>query len=270
MHQPPNSGSHNPDYFWHQSLTFISQALKVAIHKHRCMQLIIGLHTQFDCAIQGQELVGLNGLVVNQNIPHACLVQQGEVLVSFIEADSFWGNYLRTWLAGKPYARLDHLLTNSTCEADGLEGETTLISDARLHVSVDKIMARIFSADSVAPAWQKSMPDEPMDSRLMAVMTYIEQHVHQRLTLESIADQIYLSPERVRHWFTTQTGIPLSQYILWHRLKQVLWAVIREQYSLAEACIKFGFVDQPHFNRLFKQNIGIAPQGLIKHCRLVE
>lgn len=97
-------------HFWDQSPVFISQAVRVDVHRHRCYQIVIALTSTFDCTIEGQELNDLRGFIVNQNIPHACRVHAGKVLVGFLEADGYWGWQLRSWLAGQPYLNLADLL----------------------------------------------------------------------------------------------------------------------------------------------------------------
>lgn len=261
-------------HFWDQNLVFISPTVRVEVHRHRCYQIVIALTSTFDCTIAGKELCGLRGFIVNQNIPHACRVNAGKVLVSFMEADSYWGWQLQSWLAGQPYLNLADRLEPSAFDSllpDGDERAT----NQELITHINSFFERIFPFDESLVDSQRAtnsaleQVNGKTDERIIKAKKYIHQHLHHHLVLGDVASYLNLSPERARHLFTTETGIPFSQYVIWKRIKAVLNETINEECTLAEACIRFGFVDQPHFNRQFKQIFGTPPTALIKGGRVV-
>jgi len=80
---------------------------------------------------------------------------------------------------------------------------------------------------------------------------------------------IHLSPERARHLFARETGVPFSQYVLWKRVRKVIALVVRDGSTLGEAALAAGFADQAHFNRIFKRMFGISPKTHLKNSRSV-
>jgi|GEM_PF-1335926 len=270
-----------PDYFWKQSLAFISPAVLVEVHRHRCYQVAITLTSTFDCLIDGLKLKDLKGIIVNQNIPHACRVHAGDVLVSFIEADSYWGRQLRACLAGRSYVNLADILEPVTFHSLFPENYQSL-SNQILVPYINSFFRQLLPLAASEPApvkWhfegQKqgnpALPQEVVetDDRIQKALVYIHQHLYERLIVDDMADHIHLSPVRARHLFAEETGTPFSQYVLWQRIKAILKATLKGDYTLAEACIEYGFVDQPHFNRQFKQIFGTSPTALLKGGRIL-
>ncbi|WP_221394637.1 helix-turn-helix transcriptional regulator [Dyadobacter sp. NIV53] len=89
------------------------------------------------------------------------------------------------------------------------------------------------------------------------------------MELEDLSNYINLSPERIRHLFVEQMHIPFTQYVLWKRIRKTIQLVIREESTINEACHRFGFTDQPHFNRSFKRIFGLTPLVVIRNCRVL-
>ena len=108
-----------------------------------------------------------------------------------------------------------------------------------------------------------------VDNRIQLILQFINQNLQQELGLEEVAVQINLSPEHTLHLFAEQVGIPYSRYIIWQRIMKIIAVAIHEKGKLSEVCMRYGFVDQLHFNKIFKRIFGLVPLSLIYHCRVL-
>ena len=64
--------------------------------------------------------------------------------------------------------------------------------------------------------------------------------------------------------------MPFSQYILWKRIKQVIFQVLQNGVPMATAAVQNGFTDQAHFARLFRRTFGVSAKQLLKNSRYVQ
>ncbi len=95
------------------------------------------------------------------------------------------------------------------------------------------------------------------------VLTYINEHCSEEMSLETIAKKFYVSKYYLSHQFTKETGVSVYRYIMLKRLliaKQMLSA----GEPAGQVCFKCGFKDYPGFYRAFKAEYGINPRTYAK------
>ena len=91
------------------------------------------------------------------------------------------------------------------------------------------------------------------------LVEYIEEHITEDLSLESLSEKFYVSKYHISHLFTDNTGIPIHQYITKKRLGLCREAILG-QMSISDAYQLFGFGDYSSFYRAFKKEYGISPK----------
>ena len=103
----------------------------------------------------------------------------------------------------------------------------------------------------------------PEDPKIRTVLSYINEHLAEELTVERLAEQIYLSRYHFMRLFKAQTGSSVHAYV---RQKRLLSAarLIREGVPAVKAAADSGFGDYSAFHRAFKECFGIAPGELKK------
>ncbi|GAB3757792.1 AraC family transcriptional regulator [Ramlibacter monticola] len=104
-------------------------------------------------------------------------------------------------------------------------------------------------------------PREPSDARVLAAIEYIRQRVDQAVSLPEVASAAHLSPERFRHLFVEETGMPLRTYLLWRRLLHV-WTLLMGGETLSAAAHAAGFADSAHLSRTARTMFGLPPSIL--------
>ena len=90
-------------------------------------------------------------------------------------------------------------------------------------------------------------------------MKYVEEHFTQRISLEQVADSVYLSRAYFSALFRKETGKKFSTYLQEVRLEKSS-AMLRDgRMSIQEIADRTGFFDAAHFSRAFKERYGVTP-----------
>ena len=81
---------------------------------------------------------------------------------------------------------------------------------------------------------------------------YIDENYTKKISIESIAKHLYISPSTLAHKFRKELNITIYQYI---SKKRVLYVqkLVKKGESYSEAAIKSGFSDYSCFYRIYKK-----------------
>lgn len=112
----------------------------------------------------------------------------------------------------------------------------------------------------VNKAWQRTSPNRsaPKPHRAQAIMDYVDRHLTEPMTLDSIAAALSLDKYYLSHLFKTETESSIFQYILIKRIALAKEFLLAGQ-TVAETCHLSGFHDYTNFIRTFHKNTGCTP-----------
>jgi YesN/AraC family two-component response regulator len=103
-------------------------------------------------------------------------------------------------------------------------------------------------------------PIEPRDSRLVEyMMTWIESHFHNDITLKGLTKSLYVSPHYASHLFRKETGTTIQQYVMIRRLQLSCLLLTTTNYAISSIGEQVGFKDSAYFCRCFKNKWGMSP-----------
>lgn len=94
---------------------------------------------------------------------------------------------------------------------------------------------------------------------LRRVLTYIDQHLHEPISLNEVAEAAFLSPNYLSQVLKKQTGLAFVEWLTVRRMEraQELLAHGNDRvYAVANAV---GFTDEAYFTRRFGQRFGMSP-----------
>lgn len=91
------------------------------------------------------------------------------------------------------------------------------------------------------------------------VEQYIKENYMKKITLNDIANHVYLSKAYLSKIFKEETGITLVNYINELRIKKSKTLLKDHSLSLADIAALTGFDDQSYFSKVFKSITGISP-----------
>ncbi|HEY8960027.1 AraC family transcriptional regulator [Chitinophaga sp.] len=97
------------------------------------------------------------------------------------------------------------------------------------------------------------------NSRLHFVLHYINEHLTENISVDTLCRKAYLSRNIFFKWFKDQFGITPLQYINRERLKLAKQLLADKNNSVGQVSALCGFNDTNYFIRLFRNAEGITP-----------
>lgn len=92
------------------------------------------------------------------------------------------------------------------------------------------------------------------------IISYFSDHYAEKISLDQIAENMYLSPFYISRIFKSETGNTPIHYLIDIRLEQAKEILESEDYtSIQEVAARVGYDDAYHFSKLFKKKYGIPP-----------
>lgn len=95
--------------------------------------------------------------------------------------------------------------------------------------------------------------------RIQKLIDYINGHLTENLGIEQLAQQFYLNKHYLMHYFKSQTGYTLHQYIQKKRLIKASH-LLQQGDSIHSICLDCGFGDYSSFARAFKKEFSLSPR----------
>lgn len=93
------------------------------------------------------------------------------------------------------------------------------------------------------------------------VITFIEEHLEQDLSLEVMANLIQLSPHYFASLFKQSVGQSPHQYVLRSRVERSKQLLKQSELAIAQIAQCVGFQNQSHFTTAFRRMVGCTPKA---------
>ncbi|WP_188114688.1 AraC family transcriptional regulator [Paenibacillus sp. B2(2019)] len=91
------------------------------------------------------------------------------------------------------------------------------------------------------------------------IMSFIEEHYHEEVNLDQLAEEIHLSKSYISRIFHQETGGRLVDYLTARRIKQACRLLGTTDLPVEQIGIIVGFPNASYFNQLFKKVLGTTP-----------
>ena len=89
---------------------------------------------------------------------------------------------------------------------------------------------------------------------------YIKRNCAEKLSLDSLAREVFLSKSYLSSIFKKETGMSLTAYITKVRVEKSKKLLLENNASLAYISSQCGFKDQSYFTKVFKKETGVSPR----------
>lgn len=89
---------------------------------------------------------------------------------------------------------------------------------------------------------------------------YIYANLHRRITLTEIANEVKLNESYFSKLFRSETGIPVSTYIMQKKIETAQNLLVHSDYSYLEISELLAFSSQSHFISCFRKECGMTPR----------
>ena len=95
--------------------------------------------------------------------------------------------------------------------------------------------------------------------RIQNTVSYIQNNLDQRLSIEHLAEQVQLSTTHLRRLFSKATGMSIHQFITHLRMTKACELLINTEMPLIRIASALGFNSQSHFTSSFKNVHALTP-----------
>lgn len=225
------------------------------VHSHHAVQVCIGVEGEISVYDeQNNETSRGRCLVVGQDSAHKVIAENTNVIALYFEPDCQKNQEFITAINKYPGTAVKSIPLTI--------GQIKLITN---NLVVDKCAAsvweRLFNAVRHNIGNTSSLETE--DKRVRRVISIVTKEKGKDVDLSLLAEKAYLSPSRLTHLFKQETGISVSKFIVWRRVRSAVDLLSRGE-SLTDAAHNSGFSDLSHMSRTFRQLFGFAPSSLFK------
>lgn len=237
-------------FVWTDRALFVGDRSETSLHSHHALELCIALD---DLGIdmsapEGPELGGVAGAMVRAGAQHRLSIPGPKVAVLYLDPQSDLAASLERWLGADDIRELpdDIMRSHRVAFRDLLESAALGLFEGEQ------------ACAALIASFTEEAPRPNVHWRVRRAMERLDAQLDKPPTLEELADGIGISPSRLRHTFKEQTGLPISRYVLWMRLRAALLHAL-EGATMAESAQEAGFSDAAHFTRTCRQMFGLPP-----------
>lgn len=119
-------------------------------------------------------------------------------------------------------------------------------------VELSEVLSKIFK--------EKEEENSEVSRNFKKIITFIDDHLGQEITLKQIAEFMYLHPQYVGQLFKTELNQTFTDYLTIQRLKKAKKLLKDTHLKVYEVAQLSGYKSPKHFMTLFKQEVGMTPK----------
>jgi len=162
----------------------------------------------------------------------------------------------------KSFDELREIFFCLTKEYAAQEHKTGAYTDSLLLKMID-ILVEEFQVSSITPGKASS----ESDSRMKDVMQYIIANLDREISLNELAEKMFISPSTLSRIFKKNTGQYFADFVMEMRLKNAMSLLSHSKQNVTQIALTCGFTNSASFNRAFKKQVGTTPMEYRRsHC----
>ncbi len=107
---------------------------------------------------------------------------------------------------------------------------------------------------------QQLEPDrESPRHMIQLVEQYIREHYEDVLSLDILAEKVYLTPHYLSSIFIQEKGVGINKYIKTIRMDKARELLMKTNRKISDICIQVGYTNVSYFCRSFRNEYGVTP-----------
>lgn len=129
------------------------------------------------------------------------------------------------------------------------------------------ILRSVYSKQPQSFLNKTSVKDKKKQTLVNHTIYYLENHHQEDITLNKLADMLYISPPYLSKVFRSVTGVSPIKYLIEIRLKHASELLLRTSSPIKEIAEQVGYQDPFYFSKLFKKHYHLSPSDYRKSNR---
>jgi AraC-like DNA-binding protein len=241
-------------FFFPAGALFVGEGLVNEPHRHFTASISFALTGPLRVKTRSRDWWQTQGVAFAPNVEQAMDAPSGTVVILQIDPETEDYRRIAALFESSRVCELDEALCEKLVDRARPELDGGIPDPRRLWQSIVGALA--------VPGREAPRRDPRIDEMLKILKScYLDPP-----PAAALARQVGLSEVRVVHLFSQQMGLPMRRYLLWLRLRSVIYSLALGQ-TLTEAAHAAGFADSAHMSRTFRGMFGLAPSLLLKQNR---
>lgn len=112
--------------------------------------------------------------------------------------------------------------------------------------------------------WSDHPELENVRPEVQNALTFIRQHYGEDITVQQVADALYLSPYYLMHIFKNDVGKTFHTFLTEYRMETAKELLREQDCRIYEIAARVGYSDVKYFNKLFKKYTSLTPSDYIR------
>ena len=108
--------------------------------------------------------------------------------------------------------------------------------------------------------------ENPAVANIEIVIEYIENHLNDKLTLETVAEAVHFSKYHLHRMFTEITGMTIHDYIQRRQLTEAAKLLVFSDKPIIDIAFLCGYESQQSFSAAFKSMYKFPPAEYREKC----
>lgn len=247
---------------------FVHQLGHSARHWHNSMELLFVLtgSVRIDIGSKTYVLDEDDMILVNSNEPHEltaehCVLAAVQIKLSMfdekvVSASGFYFDCNSKTRPNDPGIRRVKRIIGQFIRAYATGGESRLLQAKSLSYALLSDLITYFKIDRSEPEQNQTRYQY---ERITRIAGYINEHYHENITLQAIAEQEFLSLPYLSKFFMRMMGVNFTTYLNSLRLTHATSALTGTDQTIESIAAEHGFPNTQAFVQLFKKKYGMLP-----------
>jgi AraC-like DNA-binding protein len=242
-------------FMWPGRTLFIGPLQKLALHSMGSTAINVGLYQPFQIRTENGSYKACRCAVIPAGCKHEINAGGNIVASLIIEKNS------PEYAVLKNYDQFTALQITRLMDSRWITCFQKIYEEKPTKCEIDRLVKLLLPADTSITA--------QIDPRIDSVMHTIQQNPGNNSSQELLAASVALSCSRFRHLFREQSDVPYRRYRMWRRVVSAMNALHKID-SLTHAAMQAGFSDAAHFNRCFRDSLGVNPSLVFRNIDRFE
>ena len=149
----------------------------------------------------------------------------------------------------------------------GLPGEDEqLIANVEQLYTYSSFQDIEFLLEQVLKKLEEKMTVEESPNHVISIVEqYIRRHYMEGLSLDILADKVYLTPHYLSSIFSQEKGIGINRYIKNVRMEKARELLLGTNMKISDICRMVGYSNLSYFCKAFRNEYGITPEKYREH-----
>ena len=117
---------------------------------------------------------------------------------------------------------------------------------------IDKLKISMFRKET-------SVDDMPKERTIVGITRYLQEHMGEDLSLNSLAEEFHLNSGYISQLFKSEIGVGFLSYLTGIRIEQAKKLLLSTDLSVTEISSRVGYGDYRVFTKVFKKTESVTP-----------